>query len=598
MKSLHIKHYRSVRILLLILLILCGGLQSYAQSENTKWFNRIGHGRDSLANIENINIWNRYASANQEIAQKNDKDMTVERTWDFEVYRAWYRLTHGSARFSFFNLYASGLGGDMLRYLMYHEKDAAAKLTYFDDLMWLCDFRIQHLDELNSLPPPPSDYGPLTRSTLGDVKTWKAHFYYTEGRTLPPTVYDKLTAYNLFADAMKTVRQQKSVNGTEVEPYLLREYFNACYDLYKSDPERYKVQFLSDYLDCASTCKRLYEEAKTEQEFGYYYNIFYSNGGIKTIFKDTGVANPDSLDAYFRRHFEANKHDLDYVNTAIALMVQNGCIPSIDANMCVEQYAEVAYAHPEKMNYFSALAYGMKMNKEAVFLTDSAARHQKRIEMRTAFEKAFEYAPTNSDKAEVSLQIGKALNQELDETLAGNVDEVERWESDMIGVIKYYEDAITYDADHYAVVANYNLGLVYRIIATDLGKVWKITPKEDREKRYNIRKKQVENAKKSIEYFKKVNPEAVKSSENHVYEQDGCFLNDYVNNAQSKGINTTNYANGLQNEVKKYENATTKVVQKFNEAGHNQYHKDLAKDAFWGQKMRKCEYCGKTFTGK
>lgn len=593
MRYLHIKHYRSIRILLLFLLILYGGLHSHAQFENTTWINRIGHGRDSLANIENINIWNRYASANSEIAQKHDKDMSVDRTWDFEVYRAWHRLTHGSARFSVFSLYASGLGADMLRYLMYHEKDAAAKLTYFDDLMWLSDFRIQHLDELNNLP----DWGPTKKSTLGDVKTWKAHFYYTEGRALPPTVYDKLTAYNLFADAMKTVREQKSVNGTEVEPYLLREFFNTCYDLYKSDPERYKVQFLSDYLDCASTCKRLYEDAETEQQFGYYYNIFYPNGGIKSIFEETGVANPDSLDAYFRRHFEANKHDLDYVNTAIALMAQNGCMPSIDANMCIEQYAEVAYAHPEKMNYFSALAYGMKMNKEAVFLTDSAARHQKRIEMRTAFEKAFEYAPTNSDKAEVSLQIGKALNQELDETLAGNVDEVERWESDMIGVIKYYEDAITYDADHYAVVANYNLGLVYRNIANDFRKVWKVTPDEDKKQRLNIRKKQVENANKSVEYFKKVNAEAAKSYENHVYEQDGLFLNDYVNNAQSRVTSITNYANALQKEVKKFE-GSTKVVQKFNEEAHNREHKKLAKDAFWGQKMTKCEYCGKTFTGK
>lgn len=604
MNSIGIKVYHFTRILVLLLLVFGGKIVCYAQFENTTWRERIGHGRDSVVNIEHQMVWTRYANENASVALAHSTDMSVKRSWDFNAYRAWYALTHGSARFSVFSLYASGLGGDMLRYLMHHEKDAAVKLNYFDDLMWLSDFRIQHLDELNSLP----DYGPISKSTLGDVKTWKAHYYYTEGRSLPTAAYDKLKAYNLFADAMKTVRQQKSVNGTEVEAFLLEEYFNACYDLYKSDPERYKVQFLSDYLDCANTCKRLYEAAdeksskeEAERQFAIYYNEYVRV--IQPLFTSTGVGNPDSLDAYFRRHFDANKNDLDYVNTAVALMLQNDCMPTMDANRCVEQYAEVAYAHPEKMNYFSALAYGLKMNKDAALQSDSTARQQKRVAMRAAFEKAFEYASTPSDKAEVSLQIGKALNQKMDETLAGNVAEVERWKSDMDGVIKYFEDAISYDAAHYAVVANYNLELVYRNLVLALNNN-AFLQAHTQDERYAIRKDQLEYANASIECANKVAQEAVKAYDNHVYEQDGMYLNDLASYAQSNAPVST--AKQLQDAVKSYKTRYEKVSStgrggtKVDENWHQHtWHPYLAKKGaeqrFWGGKGVTCKYCGRNF---
>lgn len=583
----------------LIVLVLCFFSVSvcHAQYEHTSWQQRMGTGKDSVENMKALMVWTPASNANGQNAAAESNAISnalllgeeapkpfgeeYPRTWNDSCYRAWRILVDG-APFCAFSLYEFGNGGDMLRYLLQKEQDQAIKLTYFDDLMYICDFRINNLNALNGLP----DYGPAKKSSLADVKTWKAHYYYTEGKNISPKVYDKDSAYHYFVDAMKSVREQTSVSGTEVEPYLIEEYFNSCKDLYVVDTDKYIEQFLQDYLDLSSTCKKLYETAneiadveKSNQQFNKYFNTSLVVNGLMT---ESGANDAKSIDKHFKATLEEHREDYDYINRALALMMQFNDLPEMDMKKAVDEYARIAYQNPSSMNYYSAIAYALLMKKEVDELFgDEQKRTELRKSMLDAFNKALSLTKTNKEKAEVSWIIAQSLFRPLDEMLENDRSEVEKWEADQMGVISNCETAINLDPDHYAACASYRIMMTYRRIANAYYKIM-------REGDINDRKHCLELYKTVIDYGNATVQEAERSYNNKIFEQGGTNMASFqewaVRDAQQPSTIAQNLSKTISNydaQIKKRKTGLTPAQQEQLRKYNEYMARKKAEEDFW-----------------
>lgn len=621
-----------------MLLLLCPTMV-FAQYENIGWKERLGFKGDDKKdknydkNMEAQQVWTPFLRTNGTIAFEHPCDAQnpnafdeYPRTWNDTCYRAWVRLID-KAPFSQFSLYASGGAGDMLRYLMHKEEDPAVKMIYFQDLIMLSDLRIKNLQAINSIPfntvinGEKEMFGPQTKSSLADVKTWKAHYYYTEGKKIPSTGYNKELAYKYFVDAMTEVRNQKADGTSELEPYLIEEYFRACNELYMSNKDKYRVQYLTDYLDCSNTIQSLCEGAKRfenkEQASGEYFRWFnIIDQSIKPLFDMSFAGNPDSLDHYFKGKYDIYKDSIGYVNNAIELMMRNGCMPMAEKSRCIEKYAEIAYNNPSTLTYYGALAYGLKMNKDAAdagMMKDSVKRETCRIEMKKAFDKAVSLAKNNSEKAEVNYQIGMALNQKLDESLADILSfeeydaEVERWKNDMEGVLAYLNNAIDLDPDHYAVAANFEMEMVHLRIANAYSSEKFFDP-HTTEQRFSIRKDALQHANDAVTCCNEALREFTKTESNYVFTQGGTYVRQLAQNAELNGQNASRMAQSLQKSVSNYQKAYADADKKRKAAGANSafekwhistYHPYLTKkgkeQAFFTGKGVICEYCHREF---
>lgn len=613
--TVHFCGFRLVHWVCTAVLASVCALSVRAQYEGTTWEQRLGKGRDSVNNYQYVVEWydylgrqgnSRLAVEHPQNAQHPNAFDEYPRTWDAKSYKAW-KMLQRHAPFSSYSLFEPGAAGDMLRYLLYKEADPAIRLTYFFDLMEMSDFRIAHLTTLNRLLQVDSIKGIHPR-TLGDVMAWKAHYYFTEGKLISPKVYDKVLARRYFAEAMEAVRQQDKVSAqTEIEPYLIEEYFTACCDLFDTDQDKYRIQFLQDYQECAQTCRRLYESSNeiadkeaAEQHFNRYFNEY--NDYIKRIYTHSGVGAPAELDAYFKAKFEENKGNIDYVNTAIRLMMQNNCVPVVDEVRCIERYATVASAHREQWNYYSALAYALTLNADLSRGTvgDEAGQDRLKAELHGALDAAYRFASDNQERAAISFQLGKALYQPLDTAFHSMPDELYneelgRWIKDLTGAVDYLKKAVEYDADHYGVAAHYLMCELYRTVYRE-----HLTSKYQRANKeqgtVNILADIKEYANKCIAHHNEVVRAFDKAIEGHFYEQDNRHIREYLAYAQNYALNAKNFLEQNKHVQTRtvVKRVTTKVDPRWEAWHRNTWHKKLKSDAFWHGTQR-CQYCGATF---
>lgn len=551
-----------MRHLLVLVLCFVGANICHAQYEKTTWDQRMGHGKDSVENYKALAIWTPFSNENGRYAaaesnaisnallqrQEPPKAFGEEypRTWNDTCYRAWRTLVTG-APFCAFSLYEFGNSGDMLRYLLMNEKDPAIKLTYFDDLMYVCDFRINNLNALNGLP----DYGPTKKSSLADVKTWKAHYYFTEGKNISPRVYDKDSAYHYFVDAMKSIREQTSLSDTEVEPYLIEEYFNSCQELYLVDTDKYIEQFLQDYLDLSSTCKKFYETAneiqdveKSSQQFNKYFNTYWN---VQGLMSSSGANDAAMIDKHFKSTLDAHRDDIQYINKALALMMQFNDLPEADKFKAVDEYARIAYKDQANLTYYAAIAYALLQKKEVDELFgDENKRVELRKNMIDAFNKAVSLTNNNKEKAEVSYIIAQCLQRPMDELLADDRAEVEKWEADQMGVISNCEQAMKLDEAHYAACASLLIERTYLRMGNAYYKIM-------REGDINDRKHALEIYKQCIEYGQYAVTYAEDSYNNKIFEQGGMNMQTIQQQAAANAQTPSTIATALSKTIASYD---------------------------------------------
>lgn len=303
----------------IIVLLLCNTAVSFAQFSGTTWEQRLGTGKDSIeARKLYISIFNDY--------------ITPRREYNDSTYMIWRKML-GHAPYVDYYFYSSGWMESFLIPQIRKQDDHAVQLMYFQDLMEIEDRLIWDRTRLNSLRM-------LTNlrneQSEADALVNKAHYYYSIGKQYfsGTPAYNPDSAYWYYSKAFEKVREAKDVTGSEIIGIYLWENFDTSYSLFKSDRDKYQEQFLTDYLDCISSCDKMlmpaYDETdsvKQQQILGKYWHY---RDTIQKVFKASGAATPERLDDYYGKRLERYRRDAAYMNKAIHLMTENGAT-DIDA---------------------------------------------------------------------------------------------------------------------------------------------------------------------------------------------------------------------------------------------------------------------------
>lgn len=603
-------------ILVCLILFACACTSAYAQYEGTSWEQRLGSKKDYDRNHADFLIWNntyvmhmdtlfREMNANSDYANKMDYEK-YHRTWNTTgSYKVWKNLT-ASAPYVDFRLFHPDYGADMLCYLIRTEQDQAVKALYFDELTRLSQFRIDHLDSINALTEA-QDAGIVKKSTLADVKAWRAHFYFTEGKNIHERIYNKEQAYQYYKDAMEEVRSQQSVSGTEVEPYLIDEYFASCQDLYEVDNDKYLEQFLQDYLDMTSTCKRLYETASEEKDsvaasgrFYNYYNVYLI---LKEKFDASGASGQSMIERYYRTRLDEHKEDVGYLNNALSILMQYKCLPNIDMPSISEKYAQLAYPHEAARTRFTAIAYALLKKKESDdTFGDEEQRLALRQEMSDAFAEAERLSETDADKAYIAYLVGRSLVEELPAEYNTMIDEIKKWASNTQGAVINLEKAREIDRGHFGVAASRYAGdALYPVLRRYYEYIYAMPDHGIKDKSLRgTYEEMIELGNQILAYYGQINDDAHYAWDNKIYEQDGINIEKYAEGGISANIDNTNsFINWAKGRIK-----TATITAPNNPdhdpnhvAYHNYWIKKIKEKSFWTNKTEtwKCEYCGRTF---
>ncbi len=331
----------------------------------------------------------------------------------------------------------------MYRRMLDSIADPAIKMMLVEDVMEHANMYVDQIDSINVV----RELNSATKGkplTMPLAKIKRAHYNYMFAHNpqyYPSHLYDKEKAYKLYKDAFDAFRDAKDEQGGgELEGRFVLEYFNTCYDLYKSDEEKYYEQFLEDYQEVVQVCDKLlipyYEvpdsikndennsQYYTYRDYNYITNASKEQGwpddGIKSLFKNSGAAEADRLRGYYAPRLEANRQNADFLNTAIGFMYANGFVnDSLFYYYCKASH-DLAPTYENCIGLASSAYLG---------LVDKA-------EMRGYYTEALDLASSEANKAKIRFWIATSLYTPRPRDAEGNTYgkatlEYQQWENDI-----------------------------------------------------------------------------------------------------------------------------------------------------------------------
>lgn len=315
--------------------------------------------------------------------------------------------------------------------------DPAFKVMLVEDAVACGQMFVDHLDSINVV----RDWNPQTKGnplTMPLAKIKRAHYNYKfahDPKYYPAHLYDKEKAYELYREAFKEFLDAKGEQGgSELEAVFVMEYFRTCYDLFKTDEEKYYEQFLTDYQEIVQVCDKLLipyydvpDSIKNNegdpayrmfQSYNYYTN--HPTEGIKAYFKNSGAATPERLSAYYDQRLNENRRDSAYLNKAINLMNENGCTQT----ETYYSYCEASYAISPTYSNCIGCAFASKA-------------YNMRNEMVKYFLEAKELAADDLQRGLIAFQIGSETNlprpkDENGKNYAKGTPEFAEWEKNIM----------------------------------------------------------------------------------------------------------------------------------------------------------------------
>ena len=363
-----------------------------AQYEGTSVYDRVGHGNDSIEALGNLSMLGDYYK------MQNWKD----------AYDCVMPLLQ-KAPLAQVTTYTRG--EYVLYQLIMESQSKADKKKYLDDLMFLEDTRMQHVQELNSFSPPKN------QTSHGAVLARKAYYYSNFG----PSVYDNYSldnAYDMFSEGIAEVNEDPS---HEVEGFVLDQYFKTSYAKYKADQEGFREQFLKDYLLCREVCEKMLEKANQTTDPAQQQKIVEQYDptlmAVEHQFAESKAAERDQLIAIFTPKVEARKNDLAYLRSVINILQNNDCD---DTDV---YFTASKYAYELEPSYNSAIGMAQWTQKQG--------KHAESIKY---YDKAIELCTSDKQKARIAMQVVYALARSGN---AGSVEsylrKAEQFDSSMAG---------------------------------------------------------------------------------------------------------------------------------------------------------------------
>lgn len=275
--------------------------------------------------------------------------------------------------------------------------DPAVRMMFVDDVVKIGERFVTHLDSINVLREynKSTKGNPLSESLAKIRRAHNSYIFAHNPHYYPIHLYDKEKVYNLYRDAFKEFVDSKEQGSDELHAFYVKEYFDVCVDLYKSDEEKYYGQFLKDYLDVVDVCdklllpydtvpKSLKDDISNKQyklyrdynditnnykiEFKgdtiiegkyikYYDTIPY---GVRPLFKYSGAANHAKLEKYFSSRIDENINDTAFLASAVHLMLEN----SFMNNKTFYDYCRASYNL--KPNYENSIGLGLGTSNDSI----------------------------------------------------------------------------------------------------------------------------------------------------------------------------------------------------------------------------------------
>lgn len=465
------------------------------------------------------------------------------------VYHIWRQIINLSPC-NHYKYYENALVEYVLAPLIYYEKDPAIKMLYFDDIM---EIQKKHIDcnEIINRMRVKINMAPIT---IPDAKALYAHYYYKYRDVVPAKIYSDSIAYANYAEAFREVCGASVDAQTEIEPYMLLEYYQASQNLFESDREKYMEMFLTSYQSCIESCVKMESTSKLiedkDKSKEQWANFFASHQSIQRAFSETGVGTVQNLTAYYRPLLNSHRSDLDFLNKALDVMIANRALDS----QIGYDYSDAAYSI--QPSYASALGSALMYRQEDM-----------REEMKKCFAEAYNFAHSSENKAFVAYTAGLMLGEGMKE-LAKVKDSVDVWRMNLLGVIDYMKKARELNPNKYSVRASYSIVEASYLLSNQYTHDDKTL--NDRLNYYKTRRKQCDEARMLYQEAVYEYEDAVA---NKIYQQEGIAISDLCNWIDQYGNLIDNRINELDEIIKRLPKPTYGGPCKTNHAEWIKYYK-------------------------
>ncbi len=260
-----------------IMTAICAQAQTGIAS-GTRW----GIGADSARCSENVSLFYSYGKS------KNFED----------AYPFW-RKAYDECPASSPNIYLMGV--DIINWQLSNETDPAKREELINAMMKLFDDRVKYF---GNNPRYPKD-NTIARKAI---------------------TYNELKGENTdYALMYKWLGEVIDEFKEKTDLMAVSRYIFASFKIFQGDPEKYKTQYLDDFLKCAN----IFDAQNKDAVVANNTEVINSIAGYKTVMEQTffasGIAEcPIIIDMYSPR-VEANKNNLDYLKETMTLLRRLGC---------------------------------------------------------------------------------------------------------------------------------------------------------------------------------------------------------------------------------------------------------------------------------
>jgi len=276
-----------------------------------------GRGEDSTRCAQNLTLFGVHAKSN------NYK----------EAYPYW-KSAYEECPASSINIYLIGV--NIIKWLISEEPDPAKKEALIDDLMKIYDDRFKY-------------FGNDPRVRKDEVIARKAYDY--------NSLKADNTDYNLMYTWLKEVIEETK---EKTYPLAVSRYLFASMKLMQTDTEKYKEQYINDFLMCSDIFDAQYSEAATD-------SVKETLSGLKSdmekMFFSSGVAECNIIEDIYTPKVEANKENLAFLKETMKLFSRLNCNET-DLFITVSEYA-----HKIEPTAESATGLGLKAVKNKDYTT-------------------------------------------------------------------------------------------------------------------------------------------------------------------------------------------------------------------------------------
>ena len=274
-----------------------------------------GSGEDSISCITNISLFIPYAKSN------NFKDA-------YPFWKKVYDECPGSTK----NVYIYGV--QIINWQISQETDAAKQNALIDELMKLYDNRVKYFGDDKS-----------------NGKDWiiaqKAQSY----NQLKGDNTDQTIIYKWLDEVINEYKEK-------TEPLAISLFMFSSFKLMQSDMDKYKAQYVADFLKCSDLLDKQYAAAQSANNEKDAENALARKAEIEQNFAAGGAADCETLESIYASKVEANKDNIDFLKETMTLLRRVGCSES-DVYI-----AASVHAHKIEPTAESAMGLGTKAFKE------------------------------------------------------------------------------------------------------------------------------------------------------------------------------------------------------------------------------------------